>query len=125
MFDSVDEMVEESDRRHLDDSLEPEDVQEPTLQYAVCLCFMAYPTCLTLQSWDSQARVYRGYEHLVRLLPTLKIKLVDENISELNGYFRDVGYFLLVMNMLIVSIAPQGSWWWPRGRCCQLETSCC
>ena len=38
MFDSVDEMVEENDRRHLDGGLGPEDIQEPSLQYASCLC---------------------------------------------------------------------------------------
>jgi hypothetical protein len=29
MFDSVDEMVEENDRRHLDDSSESEDIEDP------------------------------------------------------------------------------------------------
>lgn len=87
MFESVDEMVEENDRRHLDDSLEPEDVKEPTLQYAIYLYFMTY-----LQSQSSQARAYRGYGLLVRLIPALKMKLMNQDIPELNSYFRDVGH---------------------------------
>jgi hypothetical protein len=89
MFVSVDEMVEENDRRHLDDSLEPEDAEEPTLQYAIYLYPMTHPTP---QSWSSQARVHRGYELLVRLIPALKTKLVNQDIPELNSYFRDVGH---------------------------------
>jgi hypothetical protein len=89
MFESVDEMVEENDRRYLDNSLELEDIEEPTLQYAIYLYFMIY---LTLQSWSSQAHIYRGYELLVWLIPALKTKLVDQDIPELNTYFRDVGH---------------------------------
>jgi hypothetical protein len=33
MFDSVDEMVAENDRRHLDEDLEPEDRDQPTPEY--------------------------------------------------------------------------------------------
>jgi hypothetical protein len=33
MFDSVDEMVEENDRRHLDEDLEPEDRDQSTPEY--------------------------------------------------------------------------------------------
>jgi hypothetical protein len=89
MFESVDEMVEENNRQHLDNSLELEDVEEPTLQYAIYLYFMRY---LNLQSWSSQAYAYQEYELLVRLIPALKMKLMNQDIPELNNYFRDVGH---------------------------------
>jgi len=39
---------------------------------------------------SSQDRLYRGYELLVRHIPNLKARLVDQDVCELNAYFRDV-----------------------------------
>jgi hypothetical protein len=37
-----------------------------------------------------QERLCRGYELLVRHIPNLKARLVDQDVLELNNYFRDV-----------------------------------
>jgi len=42
MFDSVDEMVEENDRRHLDEGLEPEDRGEYTQESAFLSCYSMF-----------------------------------------------------------------------------------
>jgi hypothetical protein len=40
---------------------------------------------------SSQDRLYQGYGLLVRHIPNLKLRLVDQDVSELSTYFRDVG----------------------------------
>jgi hypothetical protein len=42
---------------------------------------------------SSQERLYRGYEHLIRQIPSLKTKLLDQDLLELNSLFRDVNSF--------------------------------
>lgn len=95
MFDSVEELVEENDRRHLDD-MEPEHVEESTPVYvpptvAHCLCWLRQ---------NSQERSYRAYQLLVRHIPVLKQKLDTQDVLELNAYFRDVSHFPALIQML-------------------------
>jgi hypothetical protein len=86
MFDSVDEMVEENDRRHLDEDLEPEDRDQSTPEYIFFSPRNLYDSLME----SSQERLYRGYELLVRHIPNLKARLVDQDVLELSNYFRDV-----------------------------------
>lgn len=44
---------------------------------------------------SSQERLYRGYEHLIWHIPSLKAKLLNQDILELNSFFRDVSSFLI------------------------------
>jgi hypothetical protein len=39
---------------------------------------------------SSQEHLHRGYELLVRHIPNLKARLVDQDVLVLNNYFRDV-----------------------------------
>ena len=83
MFDSIDEMVEENDRRRLEDDLYLED---GTAQEYACLLFEnrhLYVIC-------SQDRLYRGYQLLIQHIPNLKQKLLSQDVVEMNAYFRDV-----------------------------------
>jgi hypothetical protein len=49
------------------------------------LCFELKPD-LELR----QRRAYHGYELLLRHIPGLKTKLSEQDVPELNAYFRDV-----------------------------------
>jgi hypothetical protein len=88
MFDSVDEMVEENDRRRLEEDLPPEDKDPPTPEHVYSLLDGWY---ISLTE-SSQERLYHGYEHLIRHIPSLKTKLLNQDILELNSFFRDVNF---------------------------------
>jgi hypothetical protein len=38
---------------------------------------------------------YRGYKHLIQHIPSLKAKLLNQDILELNSFFHDVSSFLI------------------------------
>jgi hypothetical protein len=70
-----------------------------------------------------QCRTYRGYELLVHHISNLKIKLIEEEVLELNAYFRDVSVFNHMEINTNISTASKGSWR-SSGRRCSKPQAC-
>ena len=89
MFESVDELVEENDRRRaleLEEEEPDTEPQEHTLGLRFVFNQLARPTHFS----DRQCRTYRGYKLLVRHIHGFKAILDEEDLHELNAYFKDV-----------------------------------
>lgn len=98
MFDSVDVLVDESDRRRaiVADMAVEED--EETLELVQLIAHLNNPA----DDICSQSRTFRGYELLVQNIPTIEEKLLSMDVDELVVYFRDVSYLNCLLEFLLL-----------------------
>lgn len=85
MFDSVDILVDENDRRraNMEDMSDEEETLESAHFVVPLVNTIADDTC-------SQRRTFRGYKLLVQSVSNFEEKLTSMEVDELVVYFRDV-----------------------------------
>lgn len=85
MFDSVDILVDENDRRraNMEDMSDEEETLESAHFVISLVDAIADDTC-------SQRRTFRGYKLLVQSVSNFEEKLTSMEVDELVVYFRDV-----------------------------------
>lgn len=97
MFDSVDVLVDEGDRRRAiaTDLIDDEETLE-----SVHLFIMNNLTDII----NRQSRIFRGYELLLQNIPKVEEKLLSMEVDELVVYFRDVSRSIYSLRFLLTTI---------------------
>lgn len=97
MFDSVDFLVDECDRRRTI-ATEMTDDDDETLESA----YMSLNNWITFADrFYSQSRTFRGYELLVQNIPRIEDKLLSMEVDELVVYFRDVSNLVYCLSSIL------------------------
>lgn len=87
MFETLTEIVDESDRRRdLEADEDGDEVGSPSDRYA---CFLGAPW-IQLMDLSSQTRTFQAYKLLTRHIPSMETKLLEMDTHELGTYFKDV-----------------------------------
>lgn len=92
MFQSIDELVDENDRRRAlaldeDEDGDREETDYP-LEHVQLVVHLFHPA--SHYDPNSQCRTFRGYNLLVRHVPGIEAKLLDLELPQLSIFFRDV-----------------------------------
>lgn len=85
MFDFVEVLVDESDRRRAVATDIAEDHDEDTLEFVT-----SFTSILPTNNIHSQNRTFKGFELLIRHVSNIEEKLLTMELDELAVYFREV-----------------------------------
>lgn len=87
MFDFVEVLVDESDRRRALTTDIAEDYNENTLEFVI-----SFTSIRPSNDIHSQDRTFKGFELLIRHVSNIEEKLLTMDLDELAVYFREVSY---------------------------------